>query len=198
MLLSLMSAVALFALVTSISPGPSNFMLLASGASFGFVRTIPQILGITAGFCLLLAAVGLGLGAVLLAVPALGLGLKIAGAAYLLWLASRIARARSLGGGDASAARPIGFFASFGFQWINPKAWAVASAAASVHVSAEAPLASVAVIVAVFALINLPAVSIWALAGSGLRRFLDHPVRLRIVNLAMALLLVVSLWPMLH
>ncbi len=190
-------AIPAVAFVTSISPGPSNIMLLASGANFGFRRTIPQILGITIGFSALLLATGHGLGAVLAAYPLVERGLKWAGAAYLVYLAWRIALSRSMDASAGEQARPLTFIESAVFQWVNPKAWVVALTVMAVHTSPHAPLASVGLVVLVFALVNLPAVSCWAAFGLTLRSILADPVRLRRFNIAMGLLLVASLWPML-
>ena len=135
-------ALSVYAFVTSISPGPSNFMLLASGANFGFARTLPQLLGITVGFKLLLLGVGFGLGAALVAFPGLHTALKIAGGAYLLYLAWRIGTSRALGK-DGAVGRPLTFLQSAAFQWINPKAWVVAVTAMAVYTSPDQPLLSV-------------------------------------------------------
>lgn len=191
-------AIPALAFVTSISPGPSNVMLLASGVNFGFRRTIPQILGITVGFSTLLMAAGLGLGAVLRAVPPLELALKLAGGAYLLYLAWRIASARSMGPDAATGARPLTFLESAAFQWINPKAWVVALTVMAVHADPVSPLVSATLVAAVFALVNLPSISVWAAFGTALRGFLADPARLRWFNVAMGLLLAASLWPMLR
>jgi threonine/homoserine/homoserine lactone efflux protein len=190
-------AIPAVAFVTSISPGPSNIMLLASGANFGFRRTVPQILGITVGFSTLLLAAGLGLGAVLATFPLVERGLKWAGAAYLIYLAWRIALARSMAADAGEQARPLTFVESAAFQWINPKAWVVALTVMAVHTSAHAPLVSVGLVVLIFALVNLPAISCWAAFGVTLRGFLADPARMRRFNIAMGLLLVASLWPML-
>jgi len=191
-------ALATFALVTSISPGPSNVMLMTSGANFGFARTLPQVLGITAGFTSLLLGVGLGLGALFEAWPALSTGLKIIGAAYLLYLAWRIALSRSMAPDQAVSARPLSFAESALFQWVNPKAWIVALAAVAVYMDAAAPWISLAWMCAVFALVNLPAVSVWAGFGVALRGFLADPRRLKGFNLAMGAALALTLWPMLR
>src|SRR3954468_20974623 len=113
----------LYAFVTSITPGPNNFMLLASGVNFGFWRTVPHMLGISVGFASLLIGVGCGLGAMLVAFPALHTSLKIAGGAYLLYLSWRIASSRSLATDGEAGARPMTLIESAAFQWINPKAW---------------------------------------------------------------------------
>ncbi|MGU9978650.1 LysE family translocator [Phreatobacter sp. HK31-P] len=191
-------AIPALALVTSISPGPSNVMLLASGVNSGFRRTIPQILGITIGFSTLLVAAGLGLGAVLRAVPALEFALKVVGGGYLLYLAWRIASARSMGPEAVGGARPLTFLESAAFQWINPKAWVVALTVMAVHADPVSPLVSAVLIAAVFALVNLPSISVWAAFGTAMRGFLADPARLRWFNIAMGLLLAASLWPMLR
>lgn len=190
-------ALAVFAWVTSVTPGPSNFMLLASGANFGFLATLPQVLGITLGFTALLLAVGFGLGTLLTAFPWLHLGLKIGGGAYLLYLAWRIARSSALGEGKTLHGRPLTLLESAAFQWINPKAWVVALAAMAVYTNPASPYLSMALICLVFALVNLPTVSAWAAFGVALRGFLAQPVRLRRFNCAMGLLLAATLWPML-
>lgn len=192
-----LAALVVFAFVTSITPGPSNLMLLASGANFGFLRTVPQVLGITVGFTSMLVAVGLGFGALLTAHPALHLGLKLAGGAYLLLLAWRIGTSRKIGDGR-SEARPLTFFESAAFQWVNPKAWVVAGTTMAVYTSPEAPFVSVAAICAAFALVNLPTVSVWVGCGMGLRRFLADPVRLGRFNVAMGIALAATLVPMMR
>lgn len=191
-------ALLVFAFVTSITPGPNNFMLMASGVNFGFVRTIPHMLGIGAGFLSLLLGVGFGLGAVLTAYPALHVGLKIAGGAYLLYLAWRIGSSRSMSGGEGSSSQPMSFMAAAAFQWVNPKAWVMAVTAMAIYTNPDAPFLSVILVSVAFALVNLPSVSTWAGFGVALRGFLSDPVRLKWFNIAMGLALAASLWPMLR
>ncbi len=191
-------ALLVFAFVTSITPGPNNFMLMASGVNFGFRRTIPHMLGIGAGFLSLLLGVGFGLGAVLTAYPSLHVALKIAGGAYLLYLAWRIAASRSMSNGADASARPMSFLEAAAFQWVNPKAWVMAVTAMAIYTSPEAPFLSVVLVACAFALVNLPSVSTWAGFGVALRGFLSDPVRLKWFNIAMGLALAVSLWPMLR
>ncbi len=191
-----LAALAVYAFVTSVTPGPSNFMLLASGANFGFTRTLPQLLGITIGFTTLLLGVGLGLGTLLAAFPALHLALKLAGGVYLLALAWRIGNSRSLGGAGKAAGRPITVLESAAFQWINPKAWAVAVTVMAVHASPDTPFRSAAWVALGFAVVNLPSISAWAGFGVALRRFLADPSRLKWFNIAMGVLLAATLWPM--
>ncbi|WVT71932.1 LysE family translocator [Sinorhizobium chiapasense] len=189
-------ALFLFAFTTSITPGPNNMMLFASGVNFGFVRTVPHMLGIGAGFFVLLIAVGFGLGALLHSVPLIYTTLKFAGGAYLVWIAWKIGTSRSLGEGKAGS-RPMTFLQAAAFQWVNPKAWVMAVSAMATYTSSESYLMSVLVVGLVFALVNVPSVSTWAGFGSALRQWLSEPSRLKWFNITMAVLLVVSLWPML-
>ncbi len=191
-------AVALFAFVGSVSPGPSNFMLLASGTTFGLWRTVPQILGITTGFSTVLVAVGFGLGALITAWPPIGLALKIAGGAYLLYLAWRIGTSRTISDGHTDAGRPLTLLESAAFQWVNPKAWIAAMTAMAAYAKADNPFTSTLLITVVIAIVNLPSVAVWAGFGVVLRQFLTQPSRLKWFNIAMALLLIATLWPLLR
>lgn len=190
------AALVLFAFTTSITPGPNNMMLFTSGVNFGFRRTIPHMLGIGAGFLSLLLAVGLGLGAVLHTVPALYTVLKFAGVAYLLWIAWKIGSSRSLSEGKTSTA-PMSFLSAAAFQWINPKAWVMAVTAMATYTNPDLYVVSVLIVGLAFALVNVPSVSTWAGFGSALRDWLSDPARLKWFNITMAVLLVLSLWPML-
>jgi threonine/homoserine/homoserine lactone efflux protein len=189
-------ALVLFAFTTSITPGPNNMMLFASGVNFGFRRTIPHMLGIGVGFFSLLLGVGLGLGAVLHTVPIVYTVLKFAGGAYLVWIAWKIGTSRSLSEGEG-AVKPMAFLSAAAFQWVNPKAWVMAVTAMATYTIADVYFASVLVVGLVFAAVNVPSVSTWAGFGSALREWLSDPVRLKWFNISMAVLLVLSLWPML-
>lgn len=203
----LLLALAGFAFVTSVSPGPANLLLLASGANFGFRRSLPLVLGISAGFLTMVFLVGMGLGPLLQRFPAAYGALKVACIAYVLWLAWKIAKsapntsAPKLGEATESAARPFGFLQAALLQWLNPKAWAVALIV-TVSYAAPAPgattadyAASLLLVIFFFACVNLPSISLWAASGMALRRLLNEPRRLRRFNLAMALLLVLSMAP---
>jgi threonine/homoserine/homoserine lactone efflux protein len=189
-------ALVLFAFATSITPGPNNMMLFASGVNFGFRRTVPHMLGIGAGFLSLLIGVGMGLGAVLHAYPPAFIALKVAGGLYLLWIAWKIGSSRSMGEGEAKA-RPMTFLGAAAFQWVNPKAWVMAVTAMAVYPNPEQYALTVAIVALVFAAVNVPSVSTWAGFGSALREWLSVPVRLKWFNITMAVLLLLSLWPML-
>lgn len=194
----LFTALLGYAFVTSVTPGPNNFMLLASGVNFGFVRSIPHMLGISIGFFVLLVAVGLGLGAVLTAFPALHVALKIVGGAYLLYLAWRIAMSRSMGKDGEAGARPMTFLEAAAFQWVNPKAWVMALTAMAIYTNPERPFLSVLLIGIAFSLVNLPSVSVWAGFGVALRNFLADPVRLKWFNMGLGVLLALTLWPLIR
>lgn len=195
--LDLLLGFALFALVTSITPGPNNTMLLASGVNFGFNRTIPHMLGIICGFFLLVVAVGFGLGAVFQAYPILYTVLRYVGAAYLLYLAWKIAHSGPVGDGADGQAKPISYLGAAAFQWVNPKAWIMAIGAISTYTPMQGYFYNVVVIAAVFAIINLPSVGLWAACGTLLRNVLKDPRWLRVFNWGMAALLVISLYPLL-
>lgn len=189
-------ALLLFAFTTSITPGPNNMMLFASGVNFGFRRTIPHMLGIGVGFLSLLLGVGLGLGALLHTVPLLYTVLKFAGGAYLVWIAWKIAISRSISERE-SGAQPMSFMSAAVFQWVNPKAWVMAVTAMATYTNPQLYLISVLLVGFAFAAVNVPSVSTWAGFGSALRDWLSDPVRLKWFNITMAVLLVLSLWPML-
>ncbi|HEY5818401.1 MAG TPA: LysE family translocator [Mesorhizobium sp.] len=190
-------ALLVYAFVTSVTPGPNNFMLLASGVNFGFTRTLPHMCGIGFGFFTLLLGVGFGLGALLTAFPQLHLALEIAGGVYLLYLAWKIASSRSMGKAGDAKARPMTFVEASLFQWVNPKAWVMAITAMAVYADPVSPYWSVLMIGLVFALTNFPSVSVWAAFGVGLRGFLSDPTRLKWFNIGMGVLLAATLWPML-
>ncbi|RMV96533.1 Amino acid transporter LysE [Pseudomonas caricapapayae] len=192
----LLLAFTLFAFVTSITPGPNNMMLLASGVNFGFSRTLPHMLGISIGFFVLVLAVGFGLGSVFKAWPVLYTILRYVGAAYLLYLAWKIATSKPASDEVDSQGKPLGFMSAALFQWVNPKAWIMAIGAISTYTPMQGYFYNVVVISAVFALINLPSVGIWAGFGSLLRNVLRDPLGLRLFNGVMALLLVASLYPL--
>lgn len=189
-------ALATFAFVSSITPGPNNLMLMASGINFGFVRTIPHMLGVSLGFVVLAVVVGLGLGQVFTRFPVMHTVLLLVSVIYLVWLAWRIANAAPPASANgSSAAKPMSFLAAALFQWVNPKAWTMAITAMTTFVPPKAPAISLLVVAGLFALINLPSVGCWTVLGVQMRRLLDDPKALRVFNITAALLLLASLWP---
>ena len=190
----------LFAFAASITPGPNNIMLLASGANFGLRRTVPHMLGISLGHAFMVSMVGLGLLQVFDTFPWVRPALMVICAIYLLYLAWKIANAAPPA--DApSDARPLTFLQAAAFQWVNPKAWYMAIYAQT-NFAPEGGVMGIAWLGAVsvagiFAITNLPSVTVWAWGGVQVRGWLEAPGRLRAFNITMALLLVASLYPML-
>ncbi len=190
----LLIGLVIFAFVSSITPGPNNLMLMASGANFGFRRTIPHMLGVSIGFSVMIALVGVGLVQIFDAFPVLHTVLKVVSVLYLLWLAWKVANAAPPEGEIASEGTPFTFMQAAIFQWVNPKAWTMALTALTVY-TADQSLRSVLFVSAAFGLVNIPSVSTWVVMGQQLARFLTSNARLRAFNWVMAILLVGSLYP---
>lgn len=192
--LSLLGPLALFALVSSITPGPNNVMLAASGLNFGFRRSMPHLLGVNLGFTLMIFLVGIGLGSVFQQVPALYTVLKYAGAAYLLYLAWKIANSGDVEEGQARG-KPMTFLQAAAFQWVNPKAWVMAVGVIATYTPQAGFFANLVIATMVCGIVNLPSIGIWVTFGTALRRVLHRPGAIRAFNIVMALLLVASLYP---
>ena len=190
----LLLALTLFAFVSSITPGPNNLMLMASGANFGFRRTFPHLLGVGIGFTLMIVLVGVGLVQVFDLYPISHQILKVVSVIYLLWLAWKIANAAPPEGDVQSEGTPITFIQAALFQWVNPKAWTMALTAISAY-TPDQTLYYASLVALVFGIVNLPSVSLWTVLGEQMARFLTSAARLRAFNWAMAGLLVLSLYP---
>lgn len=185
-------ALAGFAFVTSVTPGPNNMMLLASGANFGIRRTVPHMLGISLGFGVMVMILGLGVDRLITSTPALAEVMKWLSLAYMVWLAWKIATAGQPKSAGTDAARPLTFLQAAAFQWVNPKAWAMGLGALSAY---AAGVGGALIVALVFALVNLPAVSVWAVLGQQMRSLLSTPARLRLFNVTMAVLLIATMLP---
>ncbi|WP_306005921.1 LysE family translocator [Aquicoccus porphyridii] len=194
---AMLSALVLFALVSSITPGPNNLMLMASGANFGFRRSIPHMLGIGVGFVVMVFLVGAGLIRLFDAFPVSYTLLKIGSVGYLLWLAWKIANAAPPEDGADPGGRPFSFLQAALFQWVNPKAWTMALTAITLY-APDRSMAAIALVAVIFGAVNLPSVSTWTVMGQQMRRILTNPARLRAFNWVMALLLVATLYPVLY
>ncbi|WP_207100898.1 LysE family translocator [Paracoccus shandongensis] len=192
---ALLTALLGFAFVTTVTPGPNNLMLMASGANFGFRRSVPHMLGISGGVSAMAFLVGMGLMAVFEAAPMLGIALQVVSVVYLLWLAYKIATAAPLKD-QAANARPMSMIQAAAFQWVNPKAWAMCLSAVTLY-APDRTVLSVAVVAGAFAVVSMPAISLWAWLGTVIRQWLSNPTRLRVFNGLMAFLLVASLYPIL-
>ncbi len=170
-------------------------MLMASGLNFGVFRSLPHMLGISIGFVLMSIILGLGLVQLLESSPRVHQTLKVASTVYMLWLAWKVANTSSPKQ-KHEGARPLSFLQAAAFQWVNPKAWAMATTALTVY-SPAGDLSSILLVSAIFGCVNLPTITFWAILGQNFRRVLSNPRNLRVFNNAMALLLVASLWPIL-
>ncbi|MEO0402693.1 MAG: LysE family translocator [Pseudomonadota bacterium] len=193
MTFDLLTALAAFAFVSSITPGPNNLMLMASGANFGFRQSIPHMLGIGIGFVFMVMLVGAGLAQVFTAFPVSHTILKGASVVYLLYLAWKIANAAPIKEG-ATSGTPMTFLQAAAFQWVNPKAWTMALTAVTVY-TPDTSLWAIMAVALVFGAINLPSVSAWTLLGQQMARVLTNRARMTAFNWTMATLLVASLYP---
>jgi threonine/homoserine/homoserine lactone efflux protein len=187
-------ALIVFAAVMCFTPGPNNTMLLASGLNFGFLRTVQHVLGVGLGFALMALLTGLGIGQAVLANPALHGVLQVVSICYLLWLAWRLANSGAVKDNGGSA-RPMSFLEGALFQWVNPKGWIAALGASAAFVAPAEALRSALTVGGVFAVVGLASATTWALFGQTLQRLINRPSLVRGFNIAMALLLVASLWP---
>jgi threonine/homoserine/homoserine lactone efflux protein len=177
--------------VMSITPGPNNVMVTASGAAFGYRATLPHVLGIGLGAGLQMVLVALGVGLVFQRFPLLHTVLASVGAAYLVYLAWRLLSAGAVA--ETDARRPFTIWQAILFQAINPKAWVMAITTAAVFLPRDTPFWQlVAVVGGIFIAVNIPCVSVWALFGSSVRYLLLQPTYRRVFNLTMSFLLVLT------
>ncbi len=185
-------SLAIFSFVTSITPGPNNIMLLASGINFGLKRTMPHAIGVSLGFFVMLLAVGIGIGALIKSSPIIYNILKYLGALYLLWLAWKTAISHSVEQNSNKQGSPLTLLEAALFQWINPKSWMMAISGITLYTSPQYPYISMLLVAIIFTLINFPCVAIWATLGHSLRERLKNPKILRLFNFIMGGLLALS------
>ena len=184
-----------FVVAGTVTPGPNNFMVLASGANWGLARTIPHVLGISLGFPVMIIGAGFGIGIAFSAVPALEPILKYGAFAYLLWLAWKITRS-GRPQGRYGAGRPLTFLQAAAFQWVNPKAWALVFSGIALFARADSnKVVEIGLIALLFGLVCLPNCIAWGLFGQSVADFLADDRRRRVFNIAMAVLLVLSVLP---
>jgi threonine/homoserine/homoserine lactone efflux protein len=185
----------LFCFVSSITPGPNNLMLMATGANFGARRAAPHASGIVLGFTFMIVAIGLGVAQLFQSYPLAHQVLGGVSVIYLIYLAYKTATARTNLVSPEPTGKPITFWQAAAFQWVNPKAWTMALAAVTVYAPQPVTYKEVIVVAVIFGAINLPCISVWLLLGVKMRRFLTTPARLRSFNWTMAGLLLLSLAP---
>ncbi|ATF17030.1 LysE family translocator [Phaeobacter gallaeciensis] len=184
-------ALAGFVFGTVFTPGPNNLMLMASGANFGFRRSLPHLTGVAVGFPLMILPVGLGVMQLFDAFPALTWIMTALSVAYMLWLAWKVANAAPPRDGEAQGT-PLSFFQACAFQWVNPKAWAMALGAITLY-AASRDVTAILWVSGTYLLVGSFSASTWTLLGQQLRRLLTQPAQLRAFNWTMAALLLASL-----
>jgi threonine/homoserine/homoserine lactone efflux protein len=195
MTFSLLISVAVFSFVTAVSPGPNNTFLLSSGANFGLKRSLPYLNGIMVGLSGMMIALGAGLGVIFTTLPLVYQVLKWVGFAYIVYLASLIVRSTS----KSETGEPvyIGFVKATTFQFVNPKAWVVVASFMATMVPVDAGIAATIFICVFFLVFTYPGAFLWAVAGQVLKEWLSNPLRRRIFNIVSAVLLVLSMVPVL-
>lgn len=191
-------ALIAFSLVMSITPGPNNLMLLASGANFGWRKSIPHMLGISIGFFAMTVLTGAGLVKIFETYPVSYVVLKVLSVLFMVYFAYKIATSTPpTEQRDMAGRRPMRFYEAVLFQWINPKAIAMAVSAISAFAPQEQGLLGVSLVAMIFALVNLPSINVWLILGTQIRRVLNVPWKLRAFNLTAAALLITTLYPIL-
>jgi threonine/homoserine/homoserine lactone efflux protein len=192
----LLLAFVVFAAVMFFTPGPNNVMLLSSGLTYGFRRTLPHIAGIVIGMAFMISAVGVGLGTILVAYPVLQTILKYAGSAYLIYLAAVIAMSGSPKPGEAGR-KPMSFWGAAVFQWINVKGWVMVIGSITAYAAIAAFPWNIVIQTLIVLVVGVPTTVAWTLFGSALRPVLTSPIAVRAFNIIMAILLLASLIPVL-
>jgi threonine/homoserine/homoserine lactone efflux protein len=187
----MLAALTALAFASTWTPGPNNILLASSGARFGWRATRAHAFGVALGFPAMLFILALGLGEAFQRSEALREGLRWAGVGLLMWLAFRIGtagRARE----SARRGRPFTFLEAVAFQWINPKAWAMAISTGAAFVSGAAPVREALICAGVFVVSGMGSAHGWAAFGAAVRRFLETDARLRAFNMVMGLLIAAS------
>jgi threonine/homoserine/homoserine lactone efflux protein len=194
---SLLLALIAFGAVMAFTPGPNNIMVLSSGLTYGFRRTLPHIAGIAIGISFMVATTGLGLGTIFIAWPILQTILKYAGIAYLIYLASVIAMSGPVTPGQDNQAAPMTFWGAALFQWVNVKGWVMAIGIITAYSAVASFPWNIAVQAALMFVMGALSSVAWAMFGSSLRPILTSPRAVRTFNIVMAVLLLASLYPVL-
>jgi threonine/homoserine/homoserine lactone efflux protein len=191
----LLIAFIVFATVMFFTPGPNNIMVLSSGLTYGFRRTVPHIAGITIGFAFMVGAVGLGFGTIFIAYPVLQTILKYAGAAYLIYLAAVIALSKPVTPGQDNRRGPMTFWGAAMFQWVNVKGWVMVIGTITAYAGIASFPWNIAIQVVLSLMLGAVSTSTWTLSGSSLRSVMTSPKAVRAFNIVMAVLLLASLYP---
>ncbi|MGJ4994310.1 LysE family translocator [Bradyrhizobium sp. HKCCYLS3077] len=191
----LLVAFVTFAFVMAFTPGPNNIMLLSSGVTYGFRRTVPHMMGVSFGFAFMVGAVGFGLATVFITYPVLQQVLKYLGAAYLIYLAIAIAFSGSTRPEETASRGPMSFWGAALFQWVNAKGWVMVISTITAYAAIARFPANVALQVAISFVMAVASTITWTLFGTALRPLLSSERAVRGFNIVMAVLLLASLYP---
>ena len=194
-IMELYLAIFIFAASTTVTPGPNNIMIMTSGLNYGVKNSIPHLLGICFGFPAMVIMVGLGFSVVFEIYPLFHEIIKSLGVVYLLYLSWLIALSSptSL---EGEKSKPLSFIQAALFQWVNPKAWVMATGAVSAYTSISSDIFSQVIFIALaFFIVTFPCVGIWLVFGAGLKKYLNSPKHQRVFNIFMALILIGSILP---
>lgn len=190
-------SILIFAISSTVTPGPNNIMILTSGLNYGVKNSIPHLLGISFGFPVMIIVIGFGFSIIFEKYPLFNEVIKILGVVYLLYLAWLIASSSPVSL-EGKKSKPLNFFQAALFQWVNPKAWVVATGAVSAYTSVSSDIfAQVIFIALAFLIVAIPSLSVWLIFGVGIKQYLKSPRHQKIFNLSMALLLIGSIIPVL-
>lgn len=194
--LTMIISITSFAMASCMTPGPNNLMLLSSGLTFGYRRTIPHALGINFGFPVMVLCVGLGVGKLFETFPFIYTVLKAVGISYLLWMAWHIANTKGSSSTDNKNDKPFTFLQAALFQWINPKAWIMAVTSTAAFITDhQMAFMQVMIIAFIYFVCAIFSTSSWSLGGVMLKRFIQNERLVQIFNIAMAILIVGSILP---
>jgi len=187
--------ILLFCFSTSITPGPNNIMLMSSGVNYGIKKSVPHLLGINIGFPLMILAIGLGLGSIFAKFPIVYPVIKVLGVSYLLFFAWKVANATAPKAQERWA-KPVTFIQAVLFQWVNPKAWIMATGAIASFTSPQRFQTQMFFILGGYMTVGALCMIFWLTLGASLKTFIHNERRIKYFNRAMAVLLVLSLVPM--
>jgi threonine/homoserine/homoserine lactone efflux protein len=190
-------SIFIFAISSTVTPGPNNIMIMTSGLNYGVKKSIPHLLGICFGFPVMVIVIGFGFSIVLERYPLFNEIIKVLGIVYLLYLAWLIASSSPVSL-EGRKSKPLSFTQAALFQWVNPKAWVVATGAVSAYTSVSSDIFTQVIFIALaFLIVAIPSLGTWLIFGVGIKKYLKSPKHQKVFNLSMALLLIVSVLPIL-
>jgi threonine/homoserine/homoserine lactone efflux protein len=193
--MALYLSILIFAISTTITPGPNNIMIMASGINYGIKKSIPHLCGICLGLPIMIIMIGLGFSIVFEMYPFLHQIIKILGVLYLVYLAWLIAKSSPKSFKNKKS-HPMTFVQGVMFQWVNPKAWVIATSAISAYTNTSSSVNTQIILISlIFLAVEFPCVGVWLVFGTGIKRFLKSEQMQRAFNICMALLLIASVMP---